>query len=429
MPRKTSSAAGTRRHAITAETVSLSASTDKAIEDTTRKTDRTSLDHVLVHHSVSETGDRSFIGKPIRDRIRTITRCLNDNVFATVRGPSNRLEHVEDVVGERCARSMGPLTPDRPREVRDAGTPTVRILVGECDVLEAVVVTDSDGPLEMIWIREADGPLRAVEFVGRRGEFRSLDVETQQEVCYRPVLELDDGGFVRRDRDVDGFPPSGLACDRPFGERRGDGTGHTLDGADEGDESGDVVRPHIEERPAALVVVKIRVRVPRLVARGGPDCRRAERVADTTLVDERSTRLETSPEDGVGGRPDVEPFTACRFEDDLAVGDRSGEGFLDVDVFPGLEDLSARFGVDRRRREVDDQVGGRIEESIDIVSLDTMLVRSRGRRVGIDIPAGDDLELVETVVRGEVGVADGATAEDADGYWSHLTLNRRRMLV
>lgn len=79
-------------------------------------------------------------------------------MFTSLRGLSNAREHVEDVVCEFGVGPVFPVASNGAGEISDARPATAGAVVGERHVLEAVVVTDANGALEVVRIGEADRP-------------------------------------------------------------------------------------------------------------------------------------------------------------------------------------------------------------------------------------------------------------------------------
>ena len=82
----------------------------------------------------------------------------------------------------------------------------------------------------------------------------------------RAAFESDDPGDVRVDLHRDLRPVFRLACDHPLFEGLSGERGDAFRPAEKSDERGDIVGPHVEERPAAGVVVEFGIGVPALVA-------------------------------------------------------------------------------------------------------------------------------------------------------------------
>ena len=181
-------------------------------------------------------------------------------------------------------------------------------------------------------------------------------LEAGDEVGRRAAAELHRRARMRRRgrREALAAPRPDLdrALERPHrGEAR-----DALDRAEQGDDRGQVVRAHVEQRPGAVGVEDVGVRMPGLLA--ADEHRRAdrERLADGALVDHAATGLVGRAEEDVGRAADAQPEAIGLAGQRRGLGRVGGQGLLGVDVLADRERLHRDRGVHERRRQVEDDV-------------------------------------------------------------------------
>src|ERR1700722_8409806 len=94
------------------------------------------------------------------------------------------------------------------------------------------------------------------------GKFRTPDIEARHNSSDCTVGELHLTGYVRRRIHFDQLTAFGLAPDDPFGKTRARKSRYGIDGPDQIDQRGQVVRSHVEHRAGAWLVIEGRIRVP-----------------------------------------------------------------------------------------------------------------------------------------------------------------------
>ena len=103
-----------------------------------------------------------------------------------------------------------------------------------------------------------------------------------------------------RDLDRHARSRQRLARDEALGAQARRDAADARDGAEQVDEVGDVVGPHVEHRAAAAEVIEARIGMPALVAGAHEEGRPADRAADQAVVDALARGLMGAAEERVG---------------------------------------------------------------------------------------------------------------------------------
>ena len=146
---------------------------------------------------------------------------------------------------------------------------------------------------EAVGIGAYQRPLRAVNLQARLPPI--MNVEGGEQGAHRPAGKLQQAGHMGGDMDADGFAAVRLAGNQPFGKG---GAGHSRNrghAAEQVDQGRQVIRPHIEKRAAAPLVVKIGVGMPALMAAADHEGRRPHRLPDIAAVNQAAAGLQPGP--------------------------------------------------------------------------------------------------------------------------------------
>ena len=138
---------------------------------------------------------------------------------------------------------------------------------------------------------------------------------------------------------------------------RGVDAGDARHRAEQVDEVGDVVGPHVEHRPAAGLVVEGRVRVPALVAGAHEEGGAADRHADGAVVDQLAAGLVGAAEKGVGGAADAHAALAAAPRPAAAASASAmPSGFSECTCLPAATALQADLDMRLGDGQVDDDL-------------------------------------------------------------------------
>ncbi len=208
----------------------------------------------------------------------------------------------------------------------------------------------------------------------------------------------------------------GLAGDQPLGERHAGRAGDAADRADQVDQRRQVVRPHVEHRAAADVVIELRIGVPALVAVTRHERRGRDRFADHAVVNQLAARLDAAAEKRVRGATEQQPVVARRGKGALTIGALHGQRLFDVDVLPGFQRHQVDLGVRLGDRQVDDDLNLRVvQQFVNRAGLrHAELGGARLRPRHVNIGARDHVQDGECAASLEIGRADVAAPDDSD---------------
>ena len=268
--------------------------------------------------------------------------------------------------------------------------------------------------VEGVRVRHRQGALGAVDLdVAVAG---GGDVEAGHQGGDDPGRELDRGGHVGGHVDVELLALARTGVDQPL---RTVVAGHRRDpdgGAEELDEGGHVVRPHVEQWSRTPFVEDPGVGVPELGSGAHHEGGGGERRPDGARLDGGCGGLEAGAEERVGGTAEAEPGRVGEIDEALGLGQVGAEGLLAEGGLAGLEDRSGHRLMNGGRGQVDHDVDvGVSQELVDGARLRDALAFSQVRGPGgIDVGAGHKVQVVELGDRGRVGAADHPAAQDGD---------------
>src|SRR5215217_676792 len=227
-------------------------------------------------------------------RRRPLARAGDLDVPALAGCALNGMHDLEDVIGQfsggavclqgAAAESSGQVGQTEPTTVLRVGARYRNIAPDN-----ASCPTHAHGSAEGVGIGQTETSLRAVNL--ELGRLRCPDIEAGDQRCDGATPEVEHRRLVRRDLDRYSLPGSWPSVDRPFRKGHPRGAGHSPHRTQERDECGQVVRPHVEQRPATRLIVEIGLWVPPLMAGDEHERRRRHRLTDGTLVDELTTGL------------------------------------------------------------------------------------------------------------------------------------------
>ena len=141
----------------------------------------------------------------------------------------------------------------------------------------------------------------------------------------RGNFDLDDGSVER------------LAGDGAFREGNARGAGDALNRAKHIHERGQVVRPHVEHRPAAGFVVELRRGMPHLMPPPHHKGRHRDRFANRAAVNHLSAGLMSAAQKRVRERSRfADSFACASATSSFTLRLRHGERLFDVDVLSRL---------------------------------------------------------------------------------------------
>ena len=280
--------------------------------------------------------------------------------------------------------------------------------------------------VELIRIGNAQRPIRAEDgdrlLIGAT-EFRKTRGEGLNDRADGAAFELHHAADVIRRFDADRRPLLRLAGD---GAVRNFDRGHAADAlhrSQEIEQRGEIVRPHVEHGPAALLVVELRVGMPVLVPAAHHEGGERDRLADRPVVDHFSRRLNAGAQKGVGGTSHAEVLLSRGAEEHGAFVAIDGQGLFRVGVLARLNGAQADGDVSLGDRQVQNDLDRIVGQQFlnraypgDLKLLGLLL-----RRLQVQIRAGGDANEREIIRHAEVGGADRAGADHADthslGFW------------
>src|SRR4029079_13862834 len=114
---------------------------------------------------------------------------------------------------------------------------------------------------------------------------------------------------------------------------------HFCDRAQEIDESGQIIRSHIERRSAACREEKSRIGMPVLHPRSQHRCAPAHCLADLARIDDLAGELMRGEDGRVRSAGDGELTLRSEFDDLFHLREGYAEGFLAIDVLASEESL------------------------------------------------------------------------------------------
>ena len=202
---------------------------------------------------------------------------------------------------QRAARAMGPVRADRLRHVRDAEDAIIAVGVSVPGRNLAPILRSGrelDLAAKIVRVGHDERSRLAVDL-----DWRVLvprHIETHGHRDRRAAREHERSRDVRGNLDRDARSGEGLARDEAFASGARRDAADARHGAEEVDEVGDVVRPHVEHGAAALEVVETGIRMPAFMARTQEEGRAADRPANEPFVDALARGLMRASEERVG---------------------------------------------------------------------------------------------------------------------------------
>ena len=138
-------------------------------------------------------------------------------------------------------------------------------------------------------------------------------------------------------------------------------------------------------------------------------------LADAAIVDQVARQLVRAAEEGVRRRTDAQLALLRALPEVEAFLDGEHEGLLRIDVLAGVEHLPRHLIVDRRYRQVDDDVDVlRGEQVVDGLGAQAEFLGAGLGGIHVDVRAGAHLDALEERRQLEIGGRDVAAADDAD---------------
>ena len=216
--------------------------------------------------------------------------------------------------------------------------------------------------------------------------------------------------------DLDALAALGLAGNQPLGERDAGGTADACDRTQQIDQRRQVIRSHVEHRPAAQFVIEFWIRVPALVAVAGHEGGGRDRLADPAIVDQFAAGLDPAAEEGIGGAADKHAPGLGRGQRAGAVFAVDGQWFFAVDVLAGFDggqvDLGVGLGHGQVEHDLDLGIGQQFLNGVEPGDAELF-----GLGLGaphIQVRAGGDLHDFIGFAVDKIVAADIAAADDAD---------------
>src|SRR5712675_2815757 len=121
-------------------------------------------------------------------------------------------------------------------------------------------------------------------------------VEAHDDRSHCSVREIHHAGGMSWHVDGDLLSGERLAADGAYWEARLCRAGNTAHRAEQVYQCGEIIRPHVQHRSATGLVVKFRIRVPRLDAVRQEERSGRDRLADHSVVDQLSASLSAAAE-------------------------------------------------------------------------------------------------------------------------------------
>ena len=131
-------------------------------------------------------------------------------------------------------------------------------------------------------------------------------------------------------------------------------SGNTTHRPQQVDQAGQVVRPHVEQRAAADLIVKIGVGMPRFGTMTGHKRHGSHRLPDPAIVDQLAAGLLPTAQKGIRGTTDPQPACLGGAQNLQPIIPAYSQGFLRIDVLAGLQNGETDLSVSQRHRQVDD---------------------------------------------------------------------------
>lgn len=263
---------------------------------------------------------------------------FNFDVFAEAAGIDRGVHDFEDVKSKGGGGTRWPLVAKSACQVSEAEAAIVfAVAFDERDFGPLGVFSEEEfhGPAKGIWVGEAESAARAVDFDGR--ELGCPHIETGDERSTNAACEFQDSLDVGRSFDVDDGAVFRLTRDGAGREGDGSGAANASDGTKERNESGEVVRTHIEHRAATVLVIEFGIGMPRFVAMAHHKGGGGDRGADDAMIEEFSAGLEAGAEEGIGSTAEKAAMAAGEFDKGLSIVEFNAERFFVIDVLSGFE--------------------------------------------------------------------------------------------
>ena len=331
---------------------------------------------------------------------------------------------VENMAGQFAGATVGASRLNACRHVRQADAAHV-VVVDENPVLlddpsvRDARLAEADIARKLVWIREMQRALRAVQF-----NVVQIAVLPDVETC----RQIDDGAAGefenRRDVRID-FDRKTLSCVHAAADTRVRRTGGHADDAfhraKQIDERRDVVRPHVEQRAAAMLVVEAGRGMPMLMAVVQHEGVACDDASDHPVVQQHASELMAAAHERVRSATDMQSFPFRRLHDLQAGCQIQPERFFGIDVLAVFQGTQLNVRVGLGRCQIQDDVDVWIGEKIvQRHGLDSELVRLRLGTFGMAVRAFRDLQMLKGASILQIGRADVTAADDSRFHESLL---------
>ena len=292
---------------------------------------------------------------------------------------------------------MRPVGADRVRHVGDAEDAVIAVGIGVLRVgisrQSSAAVANSIVPPKKFGVGHDQRALLAVDF-DRRVPVAGTSKLIVDRAPRRRSTKTQRARDMGRDLDRNASPFSGSLVIIALGPRSGRDAADARDRPEQIDKVGDVVRPHVEHRPAAGEVVEAGLGMPALMARAHEEGGAADRPADRAVVDQLARGLVAAAEERVGRAADAQASCRRRPRSSLArLGDIDAERLFGMDVLAGGDRPEADLDMRFRHREVEDDLDRGIgEQRLDRARRNAEFRRARLGRRGVGVGKRDDVE-------------------------------------
>jgi diguanylate cyclase (GGDEF)-like protein/PAS domain S-box-containing protein len=379
------------------------------------------------------SGEKDLLALAERQGLGPRAGALDRDVAALDRGALEGVEHLEHVQRQIAARPVRPARADRRRHVQEADDPVVgdhgaaaQRPVGRAERMRAdveclphaVARADLHLAAEEVRVGREHAALAAVEL--ERQALVLPDVPRRAERDVGAARERQHAVDRGRHLDLDHLPFQRLAGHRAGGEAARGLARDPDHRAQQVDQLGDVVGADVVDRPAAALEEEVGVGVPGFHAVAEHGGGAGDDAADPPGVERAPARLMRGAEEGVGRAADAQPLGGGDAQQRLRLVEARGERLLRVDVLAGLDDLPADRPVRHGHGEVDHGLDlGIGEERVDRHRGEAELRRPGLGRLAPEIGTGLDADQPRAGGALEIGLADVAAADDADGHGLH----------
>ncbi len=157
---------------------------------------------------------------------------------------------------------------------------------------------------------------------------------------------------MRRRLNLNLRPPQPLTTNRPLQKRDPSRPTHPPNRPNQIHQRRQVVRPHIQHRPRAYLVVERRIGMPALMPVIRHKRRSRNRLPNRTLIDQLPTSLNPRTQKRIRSHPNAHTPSRCGLQERLRICDINRQRLLPIHTLPGLHNRHRHLKVRRRRSQI-----------------------------------------------------------------------------